>query len=90
LRRMTVRFEGRVQGVGFRFTTIRLAMRFRVAGFVRNEIDGAVVLVAEGAEEELLKFRNAVLTSGLGRYITGSTLRWSEATEEYDEFGISY
>ena len=41
-------FHGRVQGVGFRYTTHRIARGFPVTGFVRNLTDGTVELVACG------------------------------------------
>ena len=49
--RMEVVFRGRVQGVFFRATTQRIAAGFPVAGWVRNEPDGSVRLVAEGRRE---------------------------------------
>ena len=42
----TVYFSGRVQGVGFRFTTLQVAKEFEVAGFVSNLPDGRVRLEA--------------------------------------------
>lgn len=46
-------FYGRVQGVGFRFTTRGIAKRFAVLGYVRNLPDGTVELVVQGAESEI-------------------------------------
>ncbi|MBT4866931.1 MAG: acylphosphatase [Planctomycetaceae bacterium] len=42
-------YTGNVQGVGFRFTTRRIARRFPVTGTVRNLADGTVELVVEGS-----------------------------------------
>jgi acylphosphatase len=53
-------YEGRVQGVGFRYTARQLADRFAVQGFVRNLPDGTVELVAEGEVEEVNRFLGAV------------------------------
>jgi acylphosphatase len=46
-------FEGRVQGVGFRFTTASAAKSCRVNGYVRNCANGTVELVAEGPTEDV-------------------------------------
>lgn len=53
-------FEGRVQGVGFRYTVRQLARGYEVAGFVRNLPDGRVELQAEGAEAEIKDFVRAI------------------------------
>lgn len=45
--RRRILFHGRVQGVGFRYTTASIARRHPVVGFVRNLPDGSVELVAE-------------------------------------------
>jgi DNA ligase D-like protein (predicted 3'-phosphoesterase) len=47
--RATVR--GRVQGVGFRYSTVEKAGELGVLGWVRNEADGTVVVQAEGPDE---------------------------------------
>ena len=49
-------FQGRVQGVGFRYTTNRIAKRHAVTGFVRNLSDGTVELFACGEESARRQF----------------------------------
>ena len=51
-----VLYSGRVQGVGFRYSTRQLAADFAVAGYVRNTADGRVELVAEGDPAEVERF----------------------------------
>jgi acylphosphatase len=52
-RRFRARVRGRVQGVFFRASTADEARRLGLAGWVRNEPDGAVALEAEGEEGAL-------------------------------------
>ncbi|MBL8744785.1 MAG: acylphosphatase [Phycisphaerae bacterium] len=56
MRRIEARFIGRVQGVGFRATVRDIARAWNIAGWVRNEPDGSVLLVTEGTESETDRF----------------------------------
>lgn len=47
------RVSGRVQGVGYRAWTCRMAARLGLAGWVRNVEDGTVEGVAEGDQRAL-------------------------------------
>ena len=55
-----VTYSGRVQGVGFRQATRQLAGGFAVSGYVRNLPNGAVELVAEGGDDDVRAFLDAV------------------------------
>ena len=46
-------FRGHVQGVGFRYTTHRIAGRYEVTGFVRNRPDGTVELLVQGEAKDV-------------------------------------
>ena len=48
--------HGRVQGVGFRDFTQRRAAELGVTGWVRNQPDSTVEVVAEGDKETLERF----------------------------------
>jgi acylphosphatase len=67
----TVFFEGRVQGVGFRFSTHKLAKGFEVVGYVKNLVDGRVQLELEGEHDECLAFINA-LSEEMAGFIRGT------------------
>jgi acylphosphatase len=54
-RRFLVR--GRVQGVGFRWFVEREAHILQIAGWVRNNSDGSVEVLAVGRPEQLSKLR---------------------------------
>jgi acylphosphatase len=49
-------FEGRVQGVGFRYTVKDLARGFEVCGWVKNLPDGSVELQVMGEPDEVESF----------------------------------
>lgn len=49
-------FEGRVQGVGFRYTVKELSRGFDVCGWVKNLDDGTVELRAMAEKDELESF----------------------------------
>ena len=48
MKTLRVHYEGRVQGVGFRYTVKNLAREYDVSGTVENLPDGRVVLLASG------------------------------------------
>ena len=54
---------GRVQGVGFRYFTQALALKMQVNGFVRNQSDGGVFIVAQASEEVLQTFIEKIKAS---------------------------
>jgi acylphosphatase len=70
MKTLRVHYEGRVQGVGFRYTVKNLAREFEVSGTVANLPDGRVELVASGDSDEVDAFLEAIRTSALAGHIT--------------------
>ena len=58
-------YEGRVQGVGFRYTVRNIAKGYEITGWVRNLPDGRVELQACGDADEVSAFLTAVEESEL-------------------------
>jgi acylphosphatase len=85
--RYTITFTGRVQGVGFRYTTVNIAQSYSVTGWVRNEPDGSVRCVAEGVQAELDRFVAAVKQSMSG-YIADARIETAPATSEFNGFHV--
>jgi acylphosphatase len=71
MRAKRIHFEGRVQGVGFRYQTKQIAMGFEVTGWVRNLPDGRVEMEVMGPEEEVEAFLTAIEDSDLNGLIRG-------------------
>ncbi len=67
-------YEGRVQGVGFRYTTRNIAKGFEVTGWVRNLPDGRVEMHVSGEAEEVDAFLTAIEESELNAHIRKTDL----------------
>ena len=83
-----VLYEGYVQGVGFRWTTKRIAQGYEVSGWVRNLADGRVELQVSGEDEELDAFLRAIRDSTLGGHITAEHATEIEVASPFKGFRI--
>src|SRR5262245_49633065 len=55
-RRVRLRIQGNVQGVGFRLAAAELARSLQLTGYICNEPDGSVLAEAEGEDTALAEF----------------------------------
>ena len=90
LKRIHVFYNGRVQGVGFRFTVETTAVAFQLTGWVRNLRDGRVEAVVEGDEPQLHQFLQHMQTGPMANFIKKIDVTWGAATGEFREFEIRY
>jgi len=82
--------HGDVQGVGFRYFVQRKAHQLGLSGWVRNNDDGTVELVAEGARGELENLRQAVEEGPRMAHVDRVAAEWSAATGTLDAFDLSW
>ena len=87
LERREVYYRGRVQGVGFRYTTRQIAAGFDVGGFVQNLPDGSVLLVVEGEAAELEALL-AAIANQMGPYIHDVQVTMHAPRGEFESFEI--
>ena len=87
--RRDVIYQGRVQGVGFRWTTNRLARDFAVSGTVENRSDGSVYMVVEGTQREIDQFMEAIATR-MSTNIKSTSIQEGIASKEFQEFRVNY
>ena len=69
MKAVQVFYEGRVQGVGFRYSVRQIAKGFNVTGWVRNLTDGRVELQVNGEPDEVDAFLEGIRQSELGSLI---------------------
>ncbi len=70
---LRVVFEGRVQGVGFRYEVKHIAQGYDVIGSVKNLPDGTVELLVSGEKQEVDEFiREICEESPLSRNISNT------------------
>ncbi|HEY6117300.1 MAG TPA: acylphosphatase [Candidatus Dormibacteraeota bacterium] len=82
--------RGDVQGVGFRYFVQRRAHQFGLSGWVRNNDDGTVELVAEGSRDALEKLKQAVEDGPRAARVDRVDADWSEATGTLGAFDLSW
>ena len=80
-------FSGAVQGVGFRWTTERLARGLQVCGFVRNLQDGRVEVIATGEPASISRLISC-LEDHFGSGISGVLRISRPGVEEFSGFTI--
>ncbi len=85
---VTAFVHGRVQGVGFRFSTVERARRLGVCGWVRNEPDGTVHVECEGARPRIERFLTWLKQGPPGAYVTHVDINWSPYRGEYRGFSV--
>jgi acylphosphatase len=85
--RCEVVFRGRVQGVGFRHTTKAIATHYPVTGYVQNQVDGTVLMIAEGRRDDVSRLIQAILAE-MSMYATSHTEAWSSGSRAFSGFEI--
>lgn len=89
--RMELSVTGRVQGVGFRNHTVKNARRLKdVTGWVKNEADGSVTVVAEGPPEELDRLKKAVGKGPSFANVDSVSETRKDALGEFSSFEVRY
>lgn len=88
LQRVELQVIGSVQGVFFRMGVKEVADWLRVTGWVRNEPDGSVKIIAEGEEGDLQKLIVWCRKGTDGARVDDMSAIWQEARGEFNNFEI--
>ncbi|KJJ42563.1 acylphosphatase [Bacillus subtilis] len=82
--------DGRVQGVGFRYFVQMEADKRKLAGWVKNRDDGRVEILAEGPENALQSFLEAVKNGSPFSKVADISVTESRSLEGHHRFSIVY
>lgn len=82
--------SGKVQGVWFRDSTRKEAVKLNVVGWVMNKPDGTVYLEAEGEEEQLNQLIKWLNVGSRYSRVDNVEIEWFEPTNSYSTFEMKY
>lgn len=82
---LNITIKGRVQGVGFRFSTVRIARSLGINGYVKNLSDGSVFIEAEGEKKQLDKFISWCYTGPIHAFVDDIVVEKTDF-KHYDGF----
>ena len=86
--RLEATVTGRVQGVGYRYFVLREADALDLVGWVANESDGSVRLVAEGPRDRLETLLASLREGPPGALVSHVSEAWMAAVGRFDGFGV--
>jgi acylphosphatase len=89
MRNVRIKIYGRVQRIGFRFSSMQAAYKFGIRGFVQNAEDGSVYIEAEGSEECVNNFIEWCKVGPLGAKVEKLLLEEGEI-KNYSSFDINH
>ena len=82
-------FSGRVQGVGFRYTAHRIALRCELTGFVKNLPNGSVEMLVQGHPDDVAECIGDIKES-FGNYIRDTKITDPAVNPGYHNFTIAF
>jgi acylphosphatase len=87
--RAEIKVSGVVQGVGYRYYCYQRARSLGLTGWVRNNPDGSVALVAEGDESALKALLDELRIGPPAASVADIRVDWSRATGQYEAFEVA-
>lgn len=81
--------RGRVQGVGYRWFVKRQADLIGITGYVKNQVNGNVMVIAQGEQDKLDLFIPRVKEGPDYALVTSSDISLLTSAIEYKDFLIA-
>lgn len=86
--RVRIKVTGMVQGVGFRYYAYRIAKALSVKGYVKNQRDGSVEVLAEGEKSRLIDLISELRIGPPESKVENLLVEWQQNRNEFDDFKI--
>jgi acylphosphatase len=90
MQRLTAIVRGYVQGVYFRASAQEEAVQLGLTGWVANQWDGSVKVVAEGPDEGLRHFLRWLHRGPPAARVEQVDVQWTPATGEFQGFQVRH
>ena len=85
-----IKISGRVQGVGFRYFVVQKVRETGINGWVKNTVDGGVLVVAQGPEADLKTFADYLRIGPTLSRIDRITINKIQLPTVFDNFSVKY
>ncbi|MBU1164086.1 acylphosphatase [Patescibacteria group bacterium] len=85
-----IRITGNVQDVCYRINTVEKAKYLKITGYVKNEPDGSVIIIAEGEEEKLKCLAQWCEDGVKSANVKQVQVDFSQVTGEFSDFNIKH
>jgi acylphosphatase len=82
--------KGRVQGVGYRYYAVQQAQLLGVKGYVRNQADNSVVVVAQADEEVIQTFIDYLYIGPTRARVDHISKIKIDYSSYFDNFSVKY
>jgi len=90
MQRVHIWVSGVVQGVGFRYFTVRKARELGVTGWVRNTPYGKVEVAAEGEKWQLEELAESLKVGPSSSNVSGIDVQKEQYQNEFNRFEVRF
>jgi len=88
--RYFIKVKGKVQGVGFRKYTKKIARKYHITGWIRNVADGTVEAEIQGENEHLDQVIKALHNGSSSSKVRSVEVKKMKGLKNYNSFKILY
>jgi len=85
-----IKITGRVQGVGFRYFVFQKANEFELKGWVKNTVEGGVLIMVQGDETEINTFIDCLRIGPTRARVDKISKYKMKLLTDFDNFSVKY